>query len=143
MTDTSLMVWSPRDVKQLTTALQTAVGQPIALGDSVKVVVESVSPSKISLRILAPDEMSILRGELLGRPDLPVRLHQPRKRPVKQPGLSLTRKRGEWVRIGVSLFVGVSNIREGCVTLGFRSPPGTVVCSQEVWDDLCDPSRVA
>ena len=52
--DNSQVAWSPSDLKQLTTAMRRAVGQPVILGDDVQVVIEWAKNSRVGLRASRP-----------------------------------------------------------------------------------------
>jgi sRNA-binding carbon storage regulator CsrA len=128
--------WNPKNPSHLTFALPLAVGEAVAIGETVRVEVYEVKGLKVRLWFNAREDCKILRAELIGRDEHDVpRARKPGNGSAK-PGLCLTRRLGEWALIGDDTFVGVSAFDNDKVILGVKTPPGLLVCQAGVWDLL-------
>jgi carbon storage regulator len=60
-------------------------GEKVIIGDGITLTIEEVRGNRIRISIAAPDQVRILRGEIVGREDKPLQWQVESSDPVVSP----------------------------------------------------------
>lgn len=113
----------------------------IRIGDSIQITVIRIRGATVRLRICAPREYGILRGEIVGVPAAEViesdEVHDDDATGNDGGGgLVLSRKRNETIVINGDIVITVVEIRGGKVRLGIDAPREVPVHRSEVYEAI-------
>jgi len=107
----------------------------IRIGDRIVVTVVEVTGNLVRLKISAPLDITIRRGELSGSPQLDA---SPADKDVggESGGLVLSRKRDETIVIRDDIIITILRIQRRKVRLGISAPRDVAVHRKEVYTKI-------
>jgi carbon storage regulator len=118
--------------------------ESIVIGDVIEVTVEEIRGDKVRLKIFAPKDMTVHRGDVeiaFRREPLPTSLPiekvvGPGLEPYQWGGLILSRRKNESIVINGNITVVVVEIRADRVRLGIESPEEIPPHRREVYEAM-------